>query len=115
MKKLIGFEIQSGEILSKDTGEVIPWSNCLLRCISDDDLKDTEFGYTIAEQKLKTTFVCKSLGLAPDVKREVVITELGNVLGNQIDFTIGSVKGKYEINGFTVIKSNKKGGDNDVK
>lgn len=104
MKKLIGFEIQSGEIVSKESGEVIPWSNCLLRCISDDDLKDTEFGFTIAEQKLKTLLVCKSLGLSPDVKQEVVITELGKILDKQIDFTIGSVKGKYEINGFILIK-----------
>lgn len=104
MKKLVGFEIQSGTITSKDTGEVIPWSNCLLRCISDDDLKDNEYGYTVAEQKLKTVFVCKSLGLSPDVKEEVVITELGKILQKEINFTIGSVKGKYEINGFKVIK-----------
>ncbi len=104
MKKLVGFEIQSGTIVSKDTGEVIPWSNCLLRCVSDDDLKDTEFGLTIAEQKLKTLYVCKSLGLNPDSKQESVVTELGKVLNKEIDFTIGSVKGKYEINGFKILK-----------
>lgn len=104
MKKLVGFEIQSGTITSKDTGEVIPWSNCLLRSITDDDLKDNEYGYSIAQTKLKTIFVCKSLGLSPDVKEEVVVTELGKILQKEIDFTIGSVKGSYEINGFKVIK-----------
>lgn len=104
MIKLVGFEFQSGNIVSKDSGEVIPWSNVLLRCISDEGLKDNEFGFSVAEKKIKGTFIKISLGLDSAAKDQDVISALGKYLDQNIEFTIGFVKGVPEINGFKVVK-----------
>ena len=53
MIKLIGFQSQHGQFTSDTTGEVIDWSNRLLRCISDENIEEGEFGLKIVEQKQK--------------------------------------------------------------
>ena len=103
MIKLVGFQFQSGTIVSKDTGEVIPWSNVLLRCLSDEGLLDNEFGYSVAEKKIKGSLIKMSLGLDSAAKDEEVISILGKFLDQNIEFTIGFVKGVPEINGFKVV------------
>ncbi len=104
MIKLVGFEFQSGDIVNKDSGEVIPWSNVLLRCLSDEGLKDNEFGFVVAEKKIKGALIKTSLGLDSAAKNEAVISALGKFLDQNIEFTIGFVKGVPEINGFRVVK-----------
>lgn len=103
MKKFIGFLIQSGEFVSKDTGEVIAWSNCYIRCTTDEDLEKGEYGLKIVEQKLKTSFVIKSLKLSDNTSETGVVEALQRILNKNLNFTVGLVKGKYEINGFTVV------------
>ena len=104
MIKLVGFEFQSGTIVSKDAGEVIPWSNVLLRCLSDEGLKDNEFGFVVAEKKIKGALMKASLGLDSAAKDQEVISALGKFLDKNIEFTIGFVKGVPEINGFKVVE-----------
>lgn len=103
MKKLVGFQIQSGEFVSKDTGELVEWSNTYIRCVTDDDLEEGEYGLNIVEQKLKTSWVKKSLKLSDKLSEDGVVEELKRLLNKDIVFTVGLVKGKYEINGFNVI------------
>ena len=103
MIRLIGFEAQHGNFTSSDTGEVINWSNRLLRCVTDENLNDNERGLKIVEQKLKTAYVISSLSLKPDSSEEAVNRELEKALNHKIMFNIGLVKGKYEIIGFTVV------------
>lgn len=102
MIKLIGFEAQSGDFVSKESGEVIAWSNRLLRCVTDENLGNREYGLKIVEQKLKTTLVIKSLGLNENSSEENVDNALRNLLNRNIIFKIGLVKDKYEIVGFVV-------------
>lgn len=103
MIRFIGFEAQYGDFTSKDTGEVINWSNRLLRCVTDENLNANERGLKIVEQKLKTTLVVSSLSLKPDSSEEAVNRELEKFLNRYIKFDIGLVRGKYEIIGFTVL------------
>ena len=102
MIKLIGFEAQSGDFVSKESGEVIAWSNRLLRCVTDENLGNREYGFKIVEQKLKTSLVIKSLGLNENSSEQMVDDSLKNLLHRNIIFKIGLVKDKYEIVGFVV-------------
>lgn len=103
MIRFIGFESQSGEFASQQTGELIKWSNRLLRCVTDENLNENEKGLKIVEQKLKTSLVIKSLGLKSDSSESAVDFELAKKLNSKILFNIGLVKDKYEIIGFTVL------------
>ncbi len=102
MIKLIGFEAQSGDFVSKESGEVIAWSNRLLRCVTDENLGNREYGFKNVEQKLKTSLVIKSLGLNENSSEQMVDDSLKNLLHRNIIFKIGLVKDKYEIVGFVV-------------
>lgn len=105
MIKLIGFQAQSGSFTSETTGEVINWSNRLLRCVSDENIEKGEFGLKVVEQKLKTVHVCNSLGISITSTEDEVNTALKRVLNSDIVMTMGLVRGKFDINGFKVVKS----------
>lgn len=106
MIRLIGFESQNGDFVSKDTGEVIEWSNRLLRCVTDENLGDREYGLKIIQQKLKTTSVIKSLGLNENSSELAVDNALKSILNRCILWKIGIVKDnskeKYDIVGFVL-------------
>lgn len=104
MVRLIGFESQSGRFTSESTGEVINWSNRLLRCVTDENLGKRELGLKIFEQKLKTDFVVESLGINPNASEDMIDNALANLLNTCIVFKTGIVKGKLEVNGFQVIQ-----------
>ncbi len=106
MIKLIGFQSQHGQFTSDTTGEVIDWSNRLLRCISDENIEEGEFGLKIVEQKLKKVYVCRSLGISEKSSETVVDEALCRILNSEISMTMGLSKGKFEVNGFKVIKKN---------
>ena len=108
MVRLIGFESQSGQFTSESTGEVINWSNRLLRCVTDESLGQRERGLKIFEQKLKTDFVVESLGINPNASEDMIDNALANLLNTFIVFKTGIVKGKLEVNGFQVIQEPKK-------
>lgn len=106
MIRLIGFESQNGDFVSKDTGEVIEWSNRLLRCVTDENLGDREYGLKIIQQKLKTISVIKSLGLNENSSELAVDNALKSILNRCILWKIGIVKDnskeKYDIVGFAL-------------
>lgn len=103
MIRLIGFQSQYGQFKS-DSGELVDWSNRLLRCVSDEDLEKGEYGLKISEQKLKKAQVCKSLCLSENLSEDAVDEELNEWLNCEITFTLGLVKGKFEVNGFKIVK-----------
>lgn len=104
MVRLIGFESQSGTFTAEATGEVINWSNRLLRCVTDESLGKRERGLKIFEQKLKTDFVIESLGINPNSSEDMIDNALANLLNKCIVFKTGIVKGKLEVNGFQVVQ-----------
>lgn len=108
MVRLIGFESQSGQFTSESTGEVINWSNRLLRCVTDEGLGKRERGLKIFEQKLKTDFVVDSLGINLNSSEDTIDNALAHLLNTCIVFKTGIVKGKLEVNGFQVIQEPKK-------
>lgn len=103
MVRFVGFQSQYGQFKT-DTGELVDWSNRLLRCVSDENLEKGEYGLKIVEQKLKKTQVCKSLGLSENTSEEVVDEELQDCLNCAITFSLGLVKGKFEVTGFKIVK-----------
>lgn len=103
MTRLVGFQAQSGKFTSDTTGELVDWSNRLIRCVSDESLEKGEFGLKIVEQKLKKAQVCKSLGISEDSSEDEVNKSLCSVLNAEITFTLGIVKKEYEIVGFTIL------------
>ncbi len=105
MIKLIGFESQSGNFTAENTGEVINWSNRLLRCVTDENLGQRERGLKIFEQKLKTDFVVSSLGINPSSSEDMIDNALAELIDKNISFTTGIVKGKLEVNGFVVLNT----------
>ena len=103
MTILVGFQAQFGTFTSDTTGELVNWSNRLIRCVSDESLENDEFGLKIVEQKLKKSQVCKSLGISEDSSEDVVNKALCSILNAEISFTLGIVKKEYEIVGFTIL------------
>lgn len=104
MIKLVGFNAASGQITSETTGQVIDWSNRILRCVTDEDLAEGDFGFAVFEQKLKKSEVCKSLGLNANASDYTVNETLCKFLNAQIEFTMGRVGKELKVNGFRIIK-----------
>lgn len=103
MTRLVGYFEQFGTITT-ETGEVRPWSNRYLRCVSDENLEKGEHGLKVADQKLKTSQVIKSLGLFDNASEDEVNKSLDSILNCEISMVIGLVKGKFEVTGFRVVK-----------
>lgn len=107
MKKLIGFEFQSGNFTAEKTGEVIEWGNILCRIVTDEDLKPAEYGLNIAEVKVKAVNIASSLGIQKfeytTAKTTELVQALQKILNKNIDFTLSLVKGTYTITGIKVL------------
>ena len=106
MIKLVGFQIQSGNFTNKDTGEVVNWSNCLLRTVTDENLLAGEYGQKIGETKVKSEYIASSLGVtafdcSPNKITEV-IQALQKCINRNITFNLTLVKGNYCISGIKV-------------
>ena len=102
MIRLVGFQSQCGQ-LKTESGDVVDWSNRILRCVSDESLVKGEYGLKVVEQKLKKAQVCNSLGL-PESSTEIdVDRELLECLNSEISMVIGLTKGKFEVTGFEVL------------
>lgn len=107
MKKFVGFQIQSGDILNKETGEVTKWSNTFIRTVSDEGLLVGEFGLKIGEAKVKTEYIARSIGInnfdySPNAIN-AVISELNKHHNKSIDFLLTLVKGQYTITGIKIL------------
>lgn len=103
MIKLIGFLAMSGEITSKTSGEVILWSNRMLRYATDEDMQEGEFGLAVGERKMKSANVKKSLNLPDTATEEELNIALAACFNKQIEFTFGRTKDGFDITGFKVL------------
>ena len=108
MIRLIGFESKCGKFTSDTTGEVIDWSNRTFHCVTDEGLSDKERGLKVFDQKLKTEFVVKSLGINLNYSEDMIDNALASHLNECLIFTTGLVKGSLEVNGFHFIQEPKK-------
>ena len=94
----------SGEIVSKTSGEVIPWSNRTLRYATDEDMAEGEFGLAVGEKKMKSAQVKKSLNLPDKTTEDELNMALARCFNKEIEFTFGRTKDGFEINGFKVLE-----------
>lgn len=100
--KLIGYQIKTGTFIKSDTGEVTPYSNRLLRCITDTGANAQNIGFAGFEQKFKTADCAACLG-CPNTEEDVN-RALNALINAEIGFTSGVVNGAYTIVGFYPIK-----------
>lgn len=106
MIKIVGFNSASGSFVpdGSTTGELVNWSNRTLRCVTDNDLKQGDFGYAVLEQKFKKSEVCKSLGLNEEASEKSVDDALCKLMNARIEFLVGRVGKEFKINGFKVVQ-----------
>lgn len=112
MVRLLGFGSNCGSITSKETGEVIPWSNRLLYCCTNDDLSDSQHGFRVFEQKLKTAQICTCFGLKcsrPDGTFDELSVDkfLESCINKEIIFKTGLTNKGLEVNGFVLVSQSK--------
>lgn len=106
MIKLVGFNAAFGNFVPEGStnGESIAWSNRVLRCVTDENLLDGDFGFAIVEQKFKKSEVCRSLGLDRNASEDAVNQALYKLLNTKIEFVAGRVGKEVKINGFKVVQ-----------
>lgn len=116
MLRFVGFQAQCGTITDERTGEVRPWSNRYIRAVTDKDLERGHYGLGFINQKIKTADLCRCLGIS-FTEKDIATNDFENHVNealktffdNEIEWTVGIVKGAAEVNGFRVISNpNKK-------
>lgn len=95
---LIGFEIKQGEFPNEKTGEIVPYNNRILKCVTDDGQNGTNFGFSGFEVKLKMSDVAFSLGV-PE-RDESVDTALKNINKKEIEIKSAPKNGTLAVVGF---------------
>lgn len=110
MLKFVGFQAQSGNITDERTGEVRPWSNRYLRCITDQNLEPDHYGLAFITQKIKTVDICRCFNISytpsevNTIPFENKVNEfLKSNFQKDIEFKLGIVKGACEVIGFSIV------------
>ena len=100
---LIGYEVKSGTFPSKDTGELIPYSNRMIKCITDSGADSTHIGFDFFEEKIKLADLARYLGVkANDLS---VDEKLYNLIHNAVEFSYAPRNGTLAVVGFKPVKS----------
>ncbi len=102
----------SGSITDERTGEVRPWSNRVLRVITDENLESGHYGLGFINQKIKTVDICRSIGFnyrpeelgTPNFENSVN-DALKTFFDKEIEWSVSIVKGTAEVTGFRVLPS----------
>ena len=110
MLRFVGFQAQSGTITDERSGEVRPWSNRYIRAVTDKDLEKGHYGLGFINQKIKSSDLARSLGIA-FTDEEIGTTAFENNLNKtlssffdkEIDWIVGISKGSAVVTGFRVI------------
>lgn len=102
---LIGYESSSGSFPNKDTGEVINFSNRLLKCITDTGADATHIGFDFFEEKVKMTDLARYLGVKSD--DDSVDNTLKSLIHKPVEFSYAPRKGALAVVGFTAAKTDK--------
>lgn len=110
MEILTAFEISAGTITDKNTGEVIPYNNRILYCVSDDVGSDFH-GFVPFQEKVKTSDIAAWLNIpgaitsTGNINVTVVDKFLDSILQKEIRFRRGpNRKGEFVITGLSVVE-----------
>lgn len=109
MDILTGYEVSAGTITNKETGEVIPYNNRILYCVSDD-VSNEFHGFIPFQQKVKTADIAAWLNIpgaitaTGNINVTVVDKYLDSVLQKEIRFRRGpNRKGEHVVTGLSVV------------
>lgn len=110
MLKFVGYEAQSGFITDERTGEARPWSNRIIRCVTDEGLPDRSYGIDLVKNKIRSVDLCRAFEIpysAADVASGSFETRVNHYLNKlfnkDISFDVGVSKGSAEVIGFHVV------------
>lgn len=100
---LIGFERRVGSFTDKSTGEVVAYSNRILRAITDDGADNDNLGFSAFEEKLKM----KDLAAYLNVKDDDISVDnvLKSLINKAVDFKRAPRDGTFQVVGFKAVPS----------
>lgn len=96
----IGFEIREGTFPNEKTGEMISYSNRMLRAITNDGADSSTFGYAAFEEKVKASDLAKWLNVA----NGNVDNTLKNLINKEVEFKRAPKNGEFVVVGFSAVK-----------
>jgi len=100
---LIGYEVKSGTFPSKDTGELIPYSNRMIKCITDSGADSTHIGFDFFEEKIKLADLARYLGVRED--DNTVNQTLNNLIHKAVEFSYAPRNGTLSVVGFKPVNN----------
>ena len=109
MDIITGFEISDGTIVSDKTGEVIPYSNRILYCVSDD-APEGFHGFIPFKQKVKTSELATWFNISDALNNgklnvNVVDSFLDSILQREIKIKRGPNRnGDHVVTGISLAK-----------
>lgn len=103
---LIGFERSVGSFTNKTSGEVVYYSNRVLKLITDIGADDTHIGYDSFEEKIKMSDLSRYLNVRED--DTAVDNALKALIHKPVELSYAPRKGELAVVGFkSVIKQEK--------
>lgn len=110
MLKFVGYEAQSGYITDERTGEARPWSNRIIRCVTDERLPARSYGMDLVKNKIRSVDICRAFNIpfsaaevASDSFENRVNDYLNKLFNKDVAFDVGITKGTAEVIGFHVV------------
>lgn len=100
---LIGFEIKVGSFTNKDTGELVEYSNRIIRCITDVGSDGTHIGFAPFEEKIKRTDLARYLNIADNDTN--VDNFLKTLINKPVEFQYAPRNGVLAVVGFKPVNS----------
>lgn len=99
---LIGFEVSSGNFANKSTGELVEYSNRLVKFITDTGADSTHVGFDFFEQKIKMSDLARFLSVKVD--DYIVDNALKALIHKPVELSYAPRKGELTVVGFKVVK-----------
>lgn len=110
MDILTGYEVSAGTVVNEKTGEVIPYDNRILYCVSDDVAQEFH-GFIPFQQKVKTADLADWLNIPGSTTPSGVVNPLvvnkflDGILQQPIKFRRGpNRKGEFVLTGISLAK-----------
>lgn len=91
----IGFEIKRGSFTSKETGELIEYSNRIIRIMTAEGEYEENIGYNVFEQKLKRSEIAGFLKIADT--EEAVDKALRDLILQPVSYALAIKSGEWKI------------------
>lgn len=99
---LIGFERSVGSFTNKSSGEVVDYSNRVLKLITDVGADDTHIGYDSFEEKIKMSDLSRYLNVRDDDVS--VDNALKALIHKPVELSYAPRKGELAVVGFKAVK-----------